>query len=479
MNSEELKETEKIADYFLENLDNLGKMTVEEGRNIMWLFSLAAVKSDETVLKTKCLNLLYHCCFYMKRVELEELWNIYWILNRALFVDYEIKLAGNLYDLYRFIYKKVKDSVTGTYEKINDANTELVIMVTNQFLGDQHAPTIRAMDYAYTLAENLQKQVMILNDASFHFYPCPWLAQNIEPSYVEEYNNIGKLRYKDYEFPFLQIAEYMPDLDAINKTLQQIYRLRPGLVYNVGAPCLIADLCSMFTKTVSFPCSTDIPTSMCEYLLLGRMLEENDSEQIARLEPYQKIIETVVNYQLANNSLEYRRSEFGIGDDSFVIAVVGNRLETEISEEFIASMEQILNQQNVHFLLIGLINDSDRIKNRITKSEKLHFAGKLEEAGQAIKLCNVYCNPKRSGGGRSSFEALAHGVPVVTLKFGDVYHTCGKEFAVDAYENFSERIHRYVTEPAYYESAKEKALERAAVLSDLPGTQRKILEQIL
>ena len=59
MNSEELKETEKIADYFLENLDNLGKMTVEEGRNIMWLFSLAAVKSDETVLKTKCLNLLY------------------------------------------------------------------------------------------------------------------------------------------------------------------------------------------------------------------------------------------------------------------------------------------------------------------------------------------------------------------------------------------------------------------------------------
>lgn len=150
MNSEELKETEKIADYFLENLDNLGKMTVEEGRNIMWLFSLAAVKSDETVLKTKCLNLLYHCCFYMKRVELEELWNIYWILNRALFVDYEIKLAGNLYDLYRFIYKKVKDSVTGTYEKINDANTELVIMVTNQFLGDQHAPTIRAMDYAST-----------------------------------------------------------------------------------------------------------------------------------------------------------------------------------------------------------------------------------------------------------------------------------------------------------------------------------------
>ena len=68
---------------------------------------------------------------------------------------------------------------------------------------------------------------------------------------------------------------------------------------------------------------------------------------------------------------------------------------------------------------------------------------------------------------------------MVTLKFGDVYHTCGKEFAVDAYENFSERIHRYVTEPAYYESAKEKALERAAVLSDLPGTQRKILEQIL
>ncbi|MCI9083284.1 MAG: glycosyltransferase [Lachnospiraceae bacterium] len=479
MNMEELNETEKIADYFLGHLDDLDKMTIEEGRNIMWLSSLAAAQSDETALKTKCLNLLYHCCFYMKRLELEELWNIYWILNRALFVDYKIELEGNLYDLYRFIYEKVKGSLTGTYEKTDDTNTELVIMVTNQFLGNGHAPTMRTLDYAYTLAEFLQKQVMILNDASFHFYPCPWLAQNIKPSYVKDYNHIRSIRYKDYEFPFLQIAEYMPDLDAINKMLQQIYRLRPGLVYNVGASCLVADLCSMFTKTVSFPCSTDIPTSMCEYLLLGRELEESDRAQITRLEPYQKIIETVVNYQLGESSLKYQRSEFGIGDDSFVVAVVGNRLDAEISEEFITSMEEILNQQDVHFLMIGLINDKVRIQNRITKIEKLHFAGSLKEAGQVIKLCNVYCNPKRSGGGRSSFEALAYGVPVVTLKFGDVYYTCGKEFAVDAYKDFSGRIHRYVTDSAYYEAAKEKALERAAVLSDLYGTQRKILDQIL
>lgn len=57
MNMEELKETEKIADYFLGHLDDLDKMTVEEGRNIMWLSSLAAAQSDETALKTKCLNL--------------------------------------------------------------------------------------------------------------------------------------------------------------------------------------------------------------------------------------------------------------------------------------------------------------------------------------------------------------------------------------------------------------------------------------
>lgn len=479
MNTKELYETEKIADYFLEHLENLDKMAVDESRNIMWLISLAAVESDEISLKNKCLNLLYQCCFYLKRIEIEELWNIYWILNRALFADYRVKLEGNLYELYRFVYQRVRSSVRGIYEKTDDVNEELVIMVTNQFLGDGHAPTIRTMDYAYTLATALQKQVMILNDASFHFYPCPWLAQNIEPSYIEEYNNIRKLRYKDLEIPFLQFSGYMPNIEGINEMLQRIYQFRPGLVYNVGAPCLVADLCTMFTKTVSFPCSTDIPTSMCEYLLLGRELEDKDREQIELLEPYQKIIETVVNYELAENSLEYERSEFGIQEDSFVIAVVGNRLDSEISNDFIASMEQVLNHHDVYYLIIGLVKDINRIRSGITKPERVHFAGNLEGAGQAIKLCNVYCNPKRSGGGRSSFEALAHGVPVVTLKYGDVYYTCGKEFGLDTYEDFQERINLYISDEAYYKSAKEKALERAGILSDLTGTQRKILEQII
>lgn len=95
-----------------------------------------------------------------------------------------------------------------------------------------------------------------------------------------------------------------------------------------------------------------------------------------------------------------------------------------------------------------------------------------------MELFDIYCNPTRNGGGRSSFEALAHGIPVVTLEYGDVYHTCGSEFCVDSYENYIKQVNLYLTDNEYLMSQKRKALQRADYLSDLAKTQGEILNKI-
>lgn len=97
----------------------------------------------------------------------------------------------------------------------------------------------------------------------------------------------------------------------------------------------------------------------------------------------------------------------------------------------------------------------------------------------AIKLLDVYLNPYRSGGGRSSFEALAQGVPVITFKYGDVYYTCGDEFAVGDDENLLETASRYVTDGSFMENQKHLALKRADSLSDIASTQKEALDKIL
>lgn len=321
--------------------------------------------------------------------------------------------------------------------------------------------------------------MLVVNDTGMHYDSFDWLEQERRPNYLVDYENMQAIVYNGIKIPYMQICALMPDLQCINDMLRRIYQLQPELVYNIGGSSLLSDLCTIFTKTACFPCSTDIPITMSEYLLVGRGVNKSDEKRLNRLEPYQKVIETVVNYNFVEGELGFERSSFDISEDDFVIGVVGNRLDIEISDEFIRLMDKILEQEKLHFLIIGEVNNIERIKNGVSQSRNIHFTGKLSEAVSVMKLCNIYCNPKRNGGGRSSFEALAQGVPVITLKYGDVYYTCGEEFAVDTYDDFLGRINRYVADKEYFEAFRERAGQRARILSDLSGTQKKILEQIL
>ncbi|MCI8282952.1 MAG: glycosyltransferase family 4 protein [Lachnospiraceae bacterium] len=478
MTAEEQHNSEKIVYYFLSNLDNLRSLSEAEGRDVLHLASYTAFHCQNSILKNKCLDLLYHCCFYLKDIDLKELWNIYWILNRALFTDYNVRLTGNIDELYKHIFVIVLKKITDQYERL-EAGSNLILMVTSQFLGINHAPTRRILDYSYTIATSLHKRVMIINDAGLNYYPCACLEQNFTPAYFPELNNTKIISYKEINIPFMQIPGYMPDIYSLKENLREIYQLQPELVYNIGGSSIFADLCSLFTKTACFPCSTNIPQSMSKYLLVGRNLNESDKLRLERMESYQEIIETVVNYELQESPKQYTRTEFGIPSDSFVIGVIGNRLDSEISDEFICLMDMAINQFDVHFLIIGSIIEENRIKNNVMRSQNLHFTGYLSETSEAMKLLDIYWNSKRSGGGRSSFEALANGIPVTTLKFGDVYYTCGNEFGVEKDSDFLQQLDLYINEKEYLKTMKKKSLERAACLSDLPGTQKKILEQIL
>ncbi len=479
MTAEEQYRSEKLITYFLSRLEQLRGLSAAEGRDVMQLASHTALNCQNRELKNKSLDLLYNCCFYLKDADIKELWNIYWILDYYLFTDHNAKISGNLDELYRYIFTIILGNITDSYERLENPDSNLILMITSQFLGIGHAPTRRILDYSYTIATSLHKKVMIINDAGLNIYPCACLEQSHALHFGHELDAKKGIRYKDISIPFMQISGYMPDFYTINETLREIYQLQPELVYNIGGSSLLADACSLFTKTASFPCSTNIPISMSKYLLVGRALNEADQSRLERLEDYQEVIETVVNYELQESNRQYNRSDFGIPSDGFVIGIVGNRLDSEISDSFISLMNAAINQQNAHFLIIGLVNRKARIENGILKTENLHFAGALKDGSQAIKLFDVYWNPDRSGGGRSSFEALAHGIPVVTLKFGDVYYTCGDEFGVEKNDDFLKQLDHYIRDKEYMKIMKDKSLERAACLSNLSETQEKILEQIL
>lgn len=478
MNEDEILRTKHIIMYFLAHKDSLNQISQEEIRDLFAMITLAIHSCEEHELCGMGLKLLYESCFFAD-LDIKDMWQIYWIITRMKFAKYGVGMDINQRKLYRHIFLKVK-TLVGEFGDMDSSGSNLIVIVTSQMLVIRHAPTRRVMDYAYAISEAMGKKVMIVNDSGTHFGWSPYFALcGFEFNYLPQNDNATVIVYKEKEFAFKQLAEEQPDINSIKETLSEIYRLRPELVYNIGGSSLLADLCGMFTKTACFPCSTDIPISMSQNLFVGKKVTKEDCKRVGELEPYQKIYETIINYQLAASPYTYTRSDFGVREDVFLIAIVGNRLYSEITDTYVEIMNQIIEKTDAHFLIMGSEQGMEQIKNAISKNENVHFTGEIPDAGQAIKLCDLYCNPLRAGGGRSGFEALAQGVPVVTFAFGDIYYACGEAFGVKDEKEYIDKVIRYTQNPDFRIEMGKKMAERTAYLSDIGKTQGELLSKIL
>ena len=473
---EEVTRSSKIIEYFLRNDGEINRLTNEERNDLMILScSLLATTSDSNIC-SKAITILYKVAF-LDDISLEEAWQIYWIINNAIFSKNINLLEGSLLSLYKHIYHFINSMVVLDlpYIEIEARNNDSIVIITNQFLQEGHAPTVRALDYSYTLQKHLNMKVIIINSREMNYHRNPQLEPSVTFNYIQEYSAINTYSYKSETFDFFQIDAMMPDVGVFQKMTELIYEINPWMVFNIGASNVLTDLCTRFTTTASLPCSYQIPVTCSKYLLLGRKLNDKDKYKI---EPYQKIIETEINYIIRDSQTVYKREDFGINKDVFLISIIGNRLDQELTSDFIKLLNRMINNPYpIEIAIIGKINNENLILN-LMKSSKVHLIGPLIDASEFLKESDLYVNPKRKGGGRSSFEALHYHVPVVTLDYGDVYYTCGKDFAVTSFDEMYELIIKYYNEKDFYSEKKALANKRALELSNLESCLRNTLDTI-
>ena len=281
----------------------------------------------------------------------------------------------------------------------------------------------------------------------------------------------------------------MPDVMVLQCMINFIYSLNPLLVFNIGASDILTDLCTPFVTTASLPCSCDYPVTCSKYMIVGRKINTEETEYINRLS-YQNVIEANYNYIYRDSELVYNIKDYNIPDNKFLIAVVGYRLEKEMNKDFIELIDKILNMKisdrlkeecaEPYIVIIGNFDNPDKLLSSVSEvnREKIKFIGQINDAGEFVSLCKLYINPDRSGGGRSSFESLHHGIPVVTLNKGDVYYTCGDSFAVEDWEKYYEIVNKYYIDLEFYNLQREKAFKRADELENLQMTLEEIIGKI-
>jgi glycosyltransferase involved in cell wall biosynthesis len=203
------------------------------------------------------------------------------------------------------------------------------------------------------------------------------------------------------------------------------------------------------------------------------------------IQQYQRVIETLFNYVFNDPGVNYTREQFGLNADDFVACAVGHRLDDEISPEFVCTAgKSAADDPSIKIVFVGAVSSKERILDMLPADirgkcrERIVFTGPLEGASAFIKLADITMNPERSGGGRAAFEGYCFGKPSVSLRKGDAYWAGVHEFGADSWEDYTVMIEKLASDRDYYAEMSELARKRAAELSDITATQKKMLEDL-
>lgn len=358
-------------------------------------------------------------------------------------------------------------------------NKNRVVVIALQFLGLRHAPTKTALERIATL-QKMGKEVLVIHsmelltlNGEIPFFNSS--AGNVEKAY-DGLNNVSGTDGK--EFMLYQPAVYMPDVSEIEKIAMLVMEYAPYEIVMLGDHCILGDLLADMIPTVCIPMAfSTIPLKKNQLIATARTLTENDFELMEKKGiDGDNIIQTTFTFDVIKQTTKLTRKELGLPEDKFILSIVGIRLDTEVSKEFLQILKPAIDA-GCHIAFAGKFEKYEEICAELEFiKDNSTFVGYQNDILAFEEVCDLYVNPPRLGGGFSVAEAFCMHKPGITTPVGDVAASSGSDFWVDSVEDFPETILRYKNDKVFYEKMADKAFERSKVLFDSVGAFTKIID---
>lgn len=343
-----------------------------------------------------------------------------------------------------------------------ERNKKRIIIETDILLNDLHAPTRIILDACQTLIRDLGYEVLLLVNVEStdldwmnRFYLFPYVT-----NYRKEIMGRFSISYEDINVQGYQLYWKKETIPELHQLLQELYEWKPLCIWHIGAASFCHDIYRKMTTVISMPCTEGYIVSeapvLVSYMQSGSLevkeaisyIEQNNQKML-NIKPATKHIEV---------QKEYKKSDFGMPEDAFVICIAGNRLDDEISAEFEEMIEGAAAQSDrIYMVVIG--NCNKRFFRNIEK-ERVKYLGFRKDLVDVINVTDLLVNPPRKGGGGSAIRAFSLGIPVVTLPYCDVASVTGEEFQCEDLPAMQELIHRYEADDVFYKGQQEKAKEK-------------------
>lgn len=375
--------------------------------------------------------------------------------------------SNSRYSLRRILHESIltrfkeKLSLQFKYRKLNERNSNRIVIVTGVILDINHAPTKKVLEHCYRLQKVLKKEILLV--------VCP--IESTSENRLTWFNPINLLYHKDYENEFYsinyknesiktyQLAIKTESIHLFMNLISVIYDFNPLFILSMGSEYPWEDVMSQFTTVAVKEMSVHYPISEALILFCNKGVKPN-------------IVETELNYLLKKGQipLEYKidvvlddaknllqRNHLNIDENAFVLVIVGNRLDKEITEEYSDFLERLLEIDNR--LNLAFIGEYNKYTLSDSKKDRVYYLGYQIDLSGAYHVTDLFLNPPRNGGGIGALLALYNGVPVVTLPNCDVASNVGKDFICDSYSEMYQIINRYLNDKEFYKDKQLKGLE--------------------
>ena len=394
---------------------------------------------------------------------------IYWSMQRQLFLmrmdmtsvpDF---VAGRVLPFYeRFLTQiSLRLGLAPAARPAGRPATGRVVMVTNQFLSDQHQPSRDLLTQAVRLQRDLGRTVLALNT---NMMPDRYYSPFIPPfaaAVEESLSGDRTIRFGNDTVRLLSSTAPGITAEKLNGFFSAVEEFDPDLVIAFGGSVIVADLLASARPLLCIPTTTGQTISLADIVLDygGRAAPPGEGRLSRSWRPFR------LGMALRQDDGAATRTEFGVPDDAFLFVVIGNRLDVEVDAAFVALLERVLDAvPRGEVLFAGTV---DGLPGRLASSRhaaRLRCLGHVERIGALLPLCDLFLNPRRTGGGGSAAQALASGLPILAFEGGDVASIAGPGFLVGNGDAFVGRAVALADDPALLSRSREESRSRFALV---------------
>lgn len=215
------------------------------------------------------------------------------------------------------------------------------------------------------------------------------------------------------------------------------------------------------------------------YLFIDRNRVKKDND-LYRVMPIERVRETMISYlNQGEKSIPYKRKEYGLQEEDFVMVTVGGRLHLEIDDAIIKSVCQLFSEKkNFKWILVGdHVENENSLFNHFLAEKRIINWGHEKCLESLYQMCDVYLNPNRGGGGVSIRRAMCLGMPVAMTDFPSDALPCMPAACIvhGDYRNLMEYVVQLCENQELYQKVSEETLKQIRLYTDKSDVE-KILE---